>query len=556
MDKANAKRLSHRLGQRYDALDAIREATKIPRKDEMTSKNILRQRNEAIACLALPDLREARGWPDWPPSPSVPQINGHWQIYTRIQKGGAVSVRTVAGNVEITQLKGENKRPATILSECGRFVAVIDEDTRNFQLWDLSETRAKRVLWDRSGSVYSVAFRPDSQQVAVAIGHKVGHVYVHELPSGTLLKSLDVGPQPDGMAFHPSKPWLAVNHGTDTQVLDVEEKKVLKTLEHPDKASSVAWHPAGEKLATGCDDLKIYVWDMASPKPILELKGCKDRGIMVYFNRAGDLLASVEWGYTSRLWDWQAEHELLRVPFYMGSRFSPDDSELAPGIVDGTRLTVWELANRQFFRVLVRDPSRGQAQYFSCAISPDGRILAAGMEDGVALWDLRRGAFLELVPLVRKIARAIVFDDVGALLVNEPRGLMRWPVGLDPEAPTGLRWGPRERFAGPAWSLEGQVARNRDGGVIARAERRDAKVWHRDRPAQPVPLKGHKDVRWISVSPDGRWVATGSHFESKVMIWNARSGERETELPVEGHSMVAFSPDGRWLGTNGGGVRL
>ena len=81
-------------------------------------------------------------------------------------------------------------------------------------------------------------------------------------------------------------------------------------------------------------------------------------------------------------------------------------------------------------------------------------------------------------------------------------------------------------------------------------------VWHQDRPDNPIPLSPHKDSRSIAVSPDGRWVATGSHLGTKVKISDARTGDLVHELPVETGSDVGFSSDGRWLATTGGGCRL
>jgi WD40 repeat protein len=55
------------------------------------------------------------------------------------------------------------------------------------------------------------------------------------------------------------------------------------------------------------------------------------------------------------------------------------------------------------------------------------------------------------------------------------------------------------------------------------------------------------------ISPDGRWVATGTWQGTGVRVWNARTGRQVTELPVTGSAHPVFSPDGRWLATATGG---
>lgn len=80
-------------------------------------------------------------------------------------------------------------------------------------------------------------------------------------------------------------------------------------------------------------------------------------------------------------------------------------------------------------------------------------------------------------------------------------------------------------------------------------------VWHRDLPGPPILLPPHEGARYLDISPIGKWVATGSHWGTKVKISCALSGELIHELPVEEGSNVRFSLDGRWLAT-GGGCRL
>src|SRR5262249_38269034 len=96
------------------------------------------------------------------------------------------------------------------------------------------------------------------------------------------------------------------------------------------------------------------------------------------------------------------------------------------------------------------------------------------------------------------------------------------------------------------------------GSVVASALGGGALVRYADLGDKLIGLKGQYDVRFVAVSPEGEWVATGSHGATDVYVkvWDARTGRHVADLPAEGSSRVGFSPDGRWLLTTGGGCRL
>ena len=64
------------------------------------------------------------------------------------------------------------------------------------------------------------------------------------------------------------------------------------------------------------------------------------------------------------------------------------------------------------------------------------------------------------------------------------------------------------------------------------------------------------DVRSVAVSPDGEYLATGSHGKTGAQVWRTRDDAGVAHLEIEGLVHVAFSPDGRWLLTRNPPCRL
>jgi hypothetical protein len=86
--------------------------------------------------------------------------------------------------------------------------------------------------------------------------------------------------------------------------------------------------------------------------------------------------------------------------------------------------------------------------------------------------------------------------------------------------------------------------------------RRGAVLLNPDRPSRRTWLVEHGRAVSLTISPDGRWAATGSQSVGpdgrEVRVWDAADGATVARLAV-GHASVAFSPDGRWLGVGGAG---
>jgi serine/threonine protein kinase/WD40 repeat protein len=547
--QARASRLSRRVGQRFESLKTLSEATKMARDMKLPEADFLELRNDTIACLALPDL-QAREWDGFPNGSFSVDFAGTLERYARVDREGAVSVRRVADDAEIYHVDGVGPEEPwmPVLSPEGGFL--VRGHGPELELWKLSGHEPVRLLKE---PVTGFGFSPDSCHFALALPD--GSLALYELPSGRKVKQLEAVRANGHLAFHPRQRQLAYGHAAGVQIRDLETGIVLAELPQgaqPYGSFALAWNPDGKSLAVVGKDWTIAIWDVAARKRTARLEGHKNAGIGCTFNHAGDLLVSSGWDGTLRLWDPRTGQQLFQSRIWaLQPRFSPDDRLLAVS-AEGTKLRLLEVASPVGYRTLVRDLSRGRGEYYTSAIHSGGRLLAVGMRDEAGLWDLGTGSYLAATPRAPGVTH-VAFEPSGALLTNVEGGLRRWPLQQDPARREQLRIGPPQKLL-----LSGcGIACSIDGRVLASAQYTGGAALHNDRLDQLVRLQPHEDVRYIAVSPDGSLVATGSHSGTKAKVWQFPSGRLEKELPSEGVTRVGFSPDGKWLATTGrGGLRL
>jgi serine/threonine protein kinase/WD40 repeat protein len=544
--EARAGRTSGRTGQRFSSLDAVRKAAAI-RPD-------LAARDEAIACLAVPDLRVLK---QATLKGRTPDRNVCYDFnlerYVTGEKDGSIAVRAVADDRVLAVLPAPGFTVESIygFSPNSRYLRARygrEPEGPSDWVWDLEQQ--KPVLKELPGSAWD-DFSADSRLTAAC--HTDGTISIYDLSPGKELKRLPGARQFDHLALDPGNTRLACASREDptVEIREVESGRSLLAWTCPSGVSALAWSPDGKRLAIGCRDCRIYVWKVADGGRQATLDGHDSDIINVAFNHAGNLLASASFDGLIKLWNPDGGRQVASHP---GSswqlEFSPDDRSLL-GCQDFDHYGSLEVACGCECRPLYVERT-GKPGSSIPEFSADGRMLVAADADRVHFWDAFSGKEIGSF-LLPACAAHIFHPDGRSLILVDPlsgvhlRSLDR--VG-GPASPAFRLGQPRPFFDTNQLVC---AALSPDGHYLAVTHESagESFVFDLHKPTakmvvcQPDPL-----VDRIAISPDGRWVATASWHTAFVKVWDARSGEIQRIFPMPSRATVAFSPDGRWLATS------
>jgi WD40 repeat protein len=580
LDQAHARRLSQGRGQRFESLEAIRKALRLPLPP---GRSLAELRNEAAAALALPDVEVVQEW-DGPKDTGILGFDARLERYLGTDAlSNNLVVRRVADDAEIARLPGTGGGDEAILSPDGQFVAAWGGTAGGdrgggprLKVWRLVGRKAVLDHEDADvvahGTDVSV-FSPDNQRLLYF--RRDGRISILTLADRAVTTWPIRGTWQGRALFRPDGRQVMVTNRVDGRKVALEVHDVLTgaveaNLPHPADITWAAWHPSGRMIATGCGDGRVRYWDTANWQQNSVLEGNTIHNIPCSFSPDGSLLVSKAQDRVLRIWDVQTGRQLFSTPmsFVTYPRLYPFLPDGRLPVRGGGGVKLLRLAPGREFHTLPRRGVAGHGGYYAgregrLALSPDGRLLAVStQEQTCALVDPASGAELAVIPGER--TWPIRFEASGALVTSDSAGLYRYTVQTDP-ATRRCRVGPSQCLL----SIDpgGRPRSSPEGRVRPLPGRWGALLLHRDPPGPPLVLERLEDVRTHAVSPDSRWVATydraAEHF-----LWHADSGRPVGMTEGWGNGghwagdgdpesrQVDFSPDGKWLVTSPRGCRL
>ncbi len=280
-------------------------------------------------------------------------------------------------------------------------------------IWDL---RGAKPKWTQKlkheGDVYSAAFSPAMQYTGgntssgapVVTASKDGTARVWNARTGAELLKLQ----------HEGPVWRATYNRAGTRIVTASEDRTARvwdaitgqqilTLRHLDTVRSASFSPDGRWILTASDDRTARIWDASNGHLLFPPLVHSSAVYSAEFSSDGKRIVTTSIDRVVRLWEEFSINPVSAVgpPTLLGgsnvprfvASFSPDGKSIVTGGADGA-ISLWNAERLGFSNYTSPEWTvDGGGPVGSAEFSPDGSLLVAAVEDGVArVFDRATGA--------------------------------------------------------------------------------------------------------------------------------------------------------------------
>ncbi|WP_413163680.1 AAA family ATPase [Capilliphycus salinus ALCB114379] len=439
------------------------------------------------------------------------------------------------------------------------------------KLFDNSLHERNRL--EQNDSVLAATYSPDGEMIATAGNEKVIKLWSQD---GIFIRNLidsTFNSQPLshedgilGLSFSPDGQTIASASRDTTVKLWTRNGQRLKTLiGHESVVTSVVFSPDGRQIASASADGTIKLWDVENGTEIKTINAHKGGVLDVKFSPDGQIIASSgSFDPTVKLWkpdgtrlktlrghcqSVQQTEECIGV--YEVS-FSPNGSILASASGDRT-VKLWNVQTGKEIGTLKGHNS----DVLGVSFSPDGQTIASSSRDRtVKLWN-KDGAILQTFSGHKHDVWTVSYSPDSEMIASASSDNMvkLWDRNSNP----------LDQILQAHSLAVNDISFSGNGDIIATASNdKTVRVWDtktqnllQNSENEPLILPQEKEVRWVSLSPDGKTLATVNTSEATINLWNIDGELLQILRNDSAVNSVEFSPGGIIAsGSDSGRVKL
>ncbi|MDH5508329.1 MAG: hypothetical protein OEZ02_13985 [Anaerolineae bacterium] len=392
-----------------------------------------------------------------------------------------------------------------------------------------------------NGNINKVIYTPDGDYLVA--GSSLG-LYFYNSQDYTITNIIYTETPLFNVIISPDGKLIAANTYDEVLLFDTEEKSHIATYEID--ANSLSFSPDGEILVTGRyhkNERFSYIefWNVTDGSFIRSIES-EHMVVGVTLSSDGKYIAAN--GFSTKLWSIDGNLLSNNGPYTSGGyipdvAFSPDGKLLVEA-TDDNAIIIWQITETGG---LINYQTIYLSNYpinYSVSLSPDGNLIAAGMREGIHLWNLHSGKIMKKLGTESSNYINISWSPDSKFLVSttSERGIEVWDIEKEK-----LLFAPRQisgNFNSLAWSSSDNIiASGTEGGYIYILKAPSGNVMR--------ILDQNYGMNSLSFSPDGRLLAVG-HDSHLLQIWNLNGKVLNSfEGSGYGSTSVSFSRDGSLL---------
>lgn len=423
-------------------------------------------------------------------------------------------------------------------------------------LWNLEDKSNSKIFQQDGGSIGSIVFSPDGQMIVT--GSWDGTLHLWDLQGNSIGQPFRGHQESvEAVVFSPDSRIIASGSRDKTiRLWDLKGNSINQPLRgHNNWVSSVAFSSDGKVLVSKQGDGTLYFWDLQGNAIIHPFRGHKNLVTSVALNPDGQQIISGSEDNTLLLWNLQGEqitksfvgHE-TRVE---SVAFSADGQQIVSGGWgwDG-KIRLWNLLGDEITKPSVpEDRFKHENSATSVAFSPSGKIISAGLDGIIHLWDCEGNHICQFPQVHNGAIKSISFSTDGMKIISGGwyRELHLWDCEGNHIC----------QFPEEHQGAVNSVAFSHDGlKILSGGSDRKIGLWDVQNNCIIRLFIAHEsDVNSVAFSPDEQTIVSGG-IDGTIGLWDLEGNPIIPPVQANEFSIrsVAFSPNGQFVVGAGGGV--